>query len=158
LSLVGAHEVRAQSTYQLTSSPVTWLQAEAEAVALGGHLVTINNADEQSLLIQLFGNQEDLWIGFTDQTTEGTWVWSSGEPVSYTNWAPGEPNNNGDEDFAVMNWQPLTGAWNDLPNAFFSVSRGIVELPVPEPSCLFIAGNAVIALVWRVRRRRIDLD
>ena len=32
-------------------------------------------------------------IGFTDQEVEGQWEWISGEPVTYTNWQPGEPNN-----------------------------------------------------------------
>ena len=33
------------------------------------------------------------WLGFNDLTTEGTWVRETGEPVTYTNWAPGEPND-----------------------------------------------------------------
>jgi hypothetical protein len=156
LSSLGALDVRAQSTYQLTSSPVTWLQAESEAVAVGGHLVTINDASEQELLMQLFGSVEDYWIGFTDQAVEGTWVWSSGEPVTYTNWALGEPNNSNDEDFAVMNWTPTAqvGNWNDLPNSGFSfASRGIIEIPVPEPTCCALGALGICGLCV-IRRRR----
>jgi len=45
----------------------------------------------------------NLWIGFTDQASEGTWEWISGEAVTYTNWASGEPNDANGEDYAVMN-------------------------------------------------------
>ena len=52
------------------------------------------------------------WIGFTDEATEGDWVWTTGEDVVYTNWAAGEPNDSNDgEDCAEMWGQ---GAWNDL--------------------------------------------
>jgi len=46
----------------------------------------------------------NLWIGFTDQASEGTWEWISGEAVTYTNWASGEPKDANGEDYAVMNW------------------------------------------------------
>jgi len=32
-----------------------------------------------------------LWIGL--YYTNGNWIWSSGEPVTYTNWVSAEPNN-----------------------------------------------------------------
>ncbi len=40
--------------YQLTTSAGSWVQAEAAAVALGGHLVTINNAAEQNFIVTTF--------------------------------------------------------------------------------------------------------
>ena len=56
--------------YQLTSPGLTWLQAEAEAVTAGGHLVTINSEAEEIWLLDNFNPR--FWIGFTDQAVEGT--------------------------------------------------------------------------------------
>ena len=34
-----------------------------------------------------------FWTGFNDIGRGGEFVWTTGEPVTYTNWHPGEPNN-----------------------------------------------------------------
>ena len=52
------------------------------------------------------------WIGLNDRSVEGTFVWSNGEAVTYTNWTAGEPNNSGNEDCAHI-WS--SGTWNDIP-------------------------------------------
>jgi hypothetical protein len=95
----------------------SWLSAEINANALGGHLVTINDATEEAWLRVIFGTDTRYWIGFTDADEEGTWIWSSGEIVTYTNWDAGEPSNHTPpavgEDFAVLNWNYATGGWND---------------------------------------------
>jgi hypothetical protein len=59
----------------------------------GRNLVTINDAAENQFLVNAFGGNELFWIGFTDAVQEGNWQWINGEPVTYTNWASGEPNN-----------------------------------------------------------------
>lgn len=120
--------------YFLTEAPSPWSQAQARAIAAGGNLVTINNVQEQKWLLDVFGNTEMFWIGFTDQETEGVWKWASGEAVTYTNWTATDPNDAqffgnqflGGEDYAVMGWQQ-NGKWNDLPNHLFP-ARGIVEV------------------------------
>jgi len=38
------------------------------------------------------------WFGINDVKLEGIYVWSSGEPVSFTKWALGEPEGGGQED------------------------------------------------------------
>jgi len=69
---------------------------------VGRHLVTINDADEQAWLQRAFGRYGAVWTGLTDQATEGTWVWASGEPVTYSNWASGSRMPIGDYDFAYL--------------------------------------------------------
>ena len=74
--------------YALTENEMDWVSAEAEAVAHGGHLITINNAEEQAFVEKTFLTPPDrvFWIGMTDAEKEGDWHWVSGEPVEYTNW------------------------------------------------------------------------
>ena len=59
---------------------------------------------------------DNVWLGLQDYVHEGRWVWNSnkGQP-SYTNWAPGEPNNSkaheGGEDCVQL--YGSTGKWDD---------------------------------------------
>src|SRR5262245_9966142 len=58
------------SVYYLLSSN-GWNEAEAEGIALGGHLVTIESEEENTWVFNTFaaydGVQRALWIGLTDQ-------------------------------------------------------------------------------------------
>ena len=138
----------------------TWTNAEAEAISLGGpstpaHLVTINDAIEQAWINTNIGGR--YWIGLTDNEafggSEGNFVWVSGEALTYTNWAGGEPNN----EFGVEDYVEFRGdAWNDLPNSGSSAAgtlRGIVEV-VPEPSTALLLASGLIGLAINGRRRR----
>jgi Lectin C-type domain len=138
----------------LTNSAETWFEAEAEAVSMGGHLVTINDAVEQAFLVNTFltGDfaQRPLWIGLSDQRKEGRFVWSSGTRLTFINWnvATREPNDcctraKHEEDYVAMNWhhaylssEPM-GTWNDVPsdgtprpgNNANGPYFGIIEIP-----------------------------
>jgi Ca2+-binding RTX toxin-like protein len=79
--------------YRTTAA--TWTDAQAQAVALGGNLVTINDPTENQFLVSAFGTSEYFWIGYTDAAQEGVWKWVDNQQSSYTNWAGGEPNNSG---------------------------------------------------------------
>jgi glucose/arabinose dehydrogenase len=106
---------------------MTWSQAQAEAVNRGGNLVILNSAAEEQLIKQLFGESEAFWIGLSDSQTEGTYRWVNGDPLTYTNWLPGEPNNwGGDEDYIAMNFG-AGSQWNDYPIGF--QLRGVIEFP-----------------------------
>ena len=133
------------SIYALT--PVlSWTDAEAYANSLGGHLVAINSQAEQNLLVSMFGGTEYFWIGLTDQQVEGLFMWTNGDPVTYTHWDPGEPNNGGGsgEDYVLMNWI-APGKWNDGTNNNPPL-RGIMEF-APEPPGSAIPAVASLALV-----------
>ena len=73
--------------YFLTSKAQTWAEAEAEAVARGGHLVSVNSQAENDFLRQTFLSGPDrsklYWLGLNDLEVEGEYVWSSGEEVTY---------------------------------------------------------------------------
>ncbi|MFM6471978.1 MAG: lectin-like protein, partial [Dolichospermum sp.] len=111
------------------SNAGTWTQAQAQAVTLGGNLVTVNDAAENQFLVNTFGGTEGLWIGLTDEVTEGTFKWANGEAVTYTNWSPGEPNDLGGQDYAYINFLN-PGKWDDVG---ITVNfRGIIEIANPS--------------------------
>jgi hypothetical protein len=129
-------------TYYLLSN-ATWNDSEAKAISLGGHLATINDAAENQWVYDTFdpllpGCGDTLWIGFNDAGQEGNFVWASGQPVTYTNWEAGQPDNaHGGEDFAHI-WTQYDlpqlpadqGEWNDAADIGSGVGRpcGVVEV------------------------------
>ncbi|MEM6599586.1 MAG: DUF4347 domain-containing protein, partial [Cyanobacteria bacterium P01_C01_bin.69] len=113
--------------YAVTTAK-TWQQAQNEAEQLGGNLVSINTAREEAWLKETFGDTEGFWIGLNDVETEGEFEWASGEQVTYTNWAPGEPNDGGifgSQDYGWMNFS-RSRQWDD--NYADETLRGIVEI------------------------------
>lgn len=126
-----------------------WPGAEQIAVSLGGHLATINDAAENQWIYDQFstfgGIERSLWIGLNDAASEGTWVWVSGEPVTFLNWSPIEPNSGGgvfpDEDHAMM-WHPSSGfplgSWNDGPSNHVEYAAVEVAPPSPPPTPQFV--------------------
>ncbi|MFO5474227.1 MAG: lectin-like protein, partial [Dolichospermum sp.] len=129
------------NTY-LLSTAGTWQQAQTQAQSLGGNLVTINNQAEQDWLVTTFGGSEQLWIGFTDEVTEGEFKWVSGETSTYTNWNIGEPNNSYlgqlPENYVHMNWGSSV-KWNDIiPGLSY---RGIIETITGNDTLNSGAGN-----------------
>ncbi len=103
----------------LFSQAGSWYEAQAEARRLGGNLVTINDATEESWLRDTFGSTERLWTGLNDATVEGQFTWVSGEAVTYTNWSPGEPrsSNGAGQDYGTINYTNRQGNstnhWDD---------------------------------------------
>lgn len=114
--------------YRLSSS--SWTAAETAANALGGFLVTIDDVAENTFVLNTFANAVGsgrIWLGYTDQVTEGTFLWTSGLTAGYTNWTPGEPNNaGGNEDFTHM--YPGNGQWNDVPDVNGVITYGVIEV------------------------------
>ena len=107
--------------YELVKTTKTWANAKSDCIARGGHLVTITSSAENAFVSELAGSYS-IWIGFTDEASEGTWQWVTGESVTYTNWSSGEPNNYGSgEDYGEM---ISSGTWNDNgPPQFPSETR-----------------------------------
>lgn len=119
--------------YQRVTGPseVSWLEADSAARAAGGHLVTVNSAEEASWIRSRFFDGQPvcgtsvgddaraIWIGLRQaslagpETDPGTgWSWVTNEPLINAAWAAGEPNDaTGSASFAAM---ALSGGWDDL--------------------------------------------
>ncbi|MGE3108915.1 MAG: lectin-like protein [Phycisphaerales bacterium] len=125
-------------TYYLTEAQ-SWQDAELLAVVYGGHLATIRSADENDWIRATLGFADEtfrpMWIGLNDFADPGAFTWISGEPVVYTNWAEGQPDNfTGNEHVAVLD--SLTGTWydDDAQNPA-AVVYGTIEVPPAPPAC-----------------------
>ncbi|MEI7538818.1 MAG: C-type lectin domain-containing protein, partial [Comamonadaceae bacterium] len=118
--------------YKLTDASENWAQAEAEAQALGGHLVQIDDAAEQQWVNQtLDGRYGSVWIGLTDQVAEGTWVSSSGALPVYTNWGSGEPFSgwNGYDYGYDYGYMRSDGQWSATTDTNL---RGLIEFTATD--------------------------
>ena len=103
--------------YRFQFGSFTWDQAETYCKdTFGGHLASFHSDQEfnavYDALSSVRGAAPNGWIGLNDLTAEGTFVWSDGTSVVYTNWKSGEPNDAGNNE----DCGELTGAkWIDAP-------------------------------------------
>ncbi len=112
----------------------SWIAAETEAKALGGHLATLQTATEQAWILGAFGElggvARDLWIGMYDLdpnnnagdpiSRRGEFGWASGQPVTYQNWKVGAPDNMGGLEFYSVlgsSKSDAPGFWNDAADS-----------------------------------------
>ena len=114
------------SMYFLNPQSLSGTAAQTFAQSLGANLISIQDAAENQCIIDnlnSLGESGVIWIGFNDELVEGSFVWYDQSPVVYTNWAAGEPNNAGDEDYVQIY---VNGQWNDL--AFGGSAKSIIEV------------------------------
>jgi hypothetical protein len=102
------------STYRVGRGGSNWFEAELDCESDGGHLVVIDSQSENDFVLsQMIGGAvtpTDLWIGLSDHVDEGTMVWVTGEPLSFENFEPDEPNDANGEDCIQL---VANGQWND---------------------------------------------
>ncbi|MBT8397366.1 MAG: hypothetical protein KJN92_10385, partial [Gemmatimonadetes bacterium] len=95
-----------------------------------GHLATLTSQGENTFAASFFTTFDGLcpgetnpkkckfkgWIGLSDEDTEGSYQWVTGEPFSFASWGPdGEPlDRRGNKDYVEINseghWTITNGA------------------------------------------------
>lgn len=74
-----------------------WDEARDYCLWLGGELVHIHDMETMDFLKSVLDSKElgwsnnGVWIGASDNAKEGHWVWTTGEEVSWSYWAKGQP-------------------------------------------------------------------
>jgi hypothetical protein len=131
---------------------ITWSQANGAASSLGGHLVTMTSLEENDFVLAQVrddiywtkygrGASVGPWIGGYQlpgsvEPANG-WLWVTGAPFTYTNWAEGEPSNSQREGpnenamhfLTLAPGQFAITVWNDLPEDYAEVHGYVIEFP-----------------------------
>jgi len=135
----------------------SWTAQRDFAVTNRGHLVTITSTAELQFVrglvpLNLPGYGQNYVAGPAIGLYQlpgaaepaGGWTWVTGEPVSVTDWTPGEPNNSGgNECVARYRFQSGNLSWNDLADAFPAIEiefnpliqYAIIEWSASESDC-----------------------
>jgi hypothetical protein len=161
----------------ICTGSITWSDANSAAQGISyrgstGHLVTITDSAENTFVFDMVKDQSCLWwlwggswpvgpwLGASDSQNEGEWKWVTGEPVVYSNWYPGEPNDGYfDEDFMALADNYLwfdAGPGNGMTPTL--LMKGYVveyeppfdELPAPEFPSTFLPVTMIIGFLGAV--------
>ncbi len=82
--------------YQFVPGTERWLNAQAKAVGMGGHLATITSAAENAWIRDTFSallprDGTGFWLGGFQSTDSSAWEWQTGEAATFFSWGKGEP-------------------------------------------------------------------
>ncbi len=98
------------STYYLSNAPAQAMQAQTQAISMGGNLASINSAAENNYLQSKI--DEMVYIGLNDAASEGNLTWENGDALTYTNYDFCNfcNVNDAENDFALIH--PWSGGWS----------------------------------------------
>ncbi|XP_071263135.1 CD209 antigen-like protein E isoform X2 [Salvelinus alpinus] len=78
--------------YFVSTKRKTWSESRMDCLERGADLVIINSREEQRFLFSL---NKGVWIGLTDNKTEGSWKWVDGTPLNTSYWGSNQPSKAG---------------------------------------------------------------
>ena len=98
-----------------------WFDAELACTSAGyDGLASLTSAAEETHVVNLLiatggANNQQPWLGLTDQSSPGTFAWTDGSAVSYSNWDTGQPDSGGSGgDCAILDYSSGASAWDDV--------------------------------------------
>jgi Lectin C-type domain len=104
--------------YRVYKEKGGWKRAKERCVIAGGQLALVPDSATQAFIKELAA-ELPLWLGATDEKTEGVWLWTNGSRMIYDAWEPGQPNNAPRENYLLI---ARNGLWQDAiegePSAF----------------------------------------
>lgn len=98
--------------FRTSGSEKSFEDAQEVCKQAGGQLASPRSAAENAAIQQLItAHNKAAFLSMTDVRTEGNFIYPTEEALVYSNWAPGEPNNNGGAENCVEIF--TNGQWND---------------------------------------------
>ena len=113
-----AQDIDSAGGFEPIEGEFSWQEARDDAPNQGGYLATvISNIEHRLVLASIPSTQagSQYWLGGTDEETEGTWLWITGEPWGYEAWGGTEPNGGTGENHIELTRAGEDGSrgWND---------------------------------------------
>ena len=99
-----------------TNSIDTFWEAESYAESRGGYLAVISDSDENRALYEYVIDDlgyESAYFGLVDMEQDGSWQWVDGSWPIYENWASGQPDKVGKENYALFWHKDPRYTWNN---------------------------------------------
>jgi len=81
--------------YYYSTHQKNWNDAEEYCQEEGGHLASVNTKAIQDYVVDELKRRgfDGVWFGGNDIAEEGVWEWTDRTPWEFTNWGPGQPDN-----------------------------------------------------------------
>ena len=98
----------------MTDEKKNWTEAEKFCKSEEGHLASVTSQQVQNFILEEAGKKKtEVWIGATDQESEGNWKWSDYSPFDFEDWVQ-EPIEDPKVNCVEL-YNTTDGAgWNDL--------------------------------------------
>lgn len=113
------------SEYYISEFNEKWTDAKVTCENKGGHLLTINSQAEQDFIYGAI--DVAVLMGISDDDSNNTLEWVSGESISYTNWKVGQPDIVGMDRYGLLDYWSVSGLW-ELTN-FWTSKPFVLEVP-----------------------------
>ena len=82
----------------------------------------------RGLTVGLLDNADKIWCGLNDAAVTGTYVWTNGEPVTYTDWLTGQP----DHANGIQHYATILGVLHQAAPAWTDEDGTVPRLPLIE--------------------------
>ena len=149
-------------SYLAVAAPggITWAEANRIARSVDGYLATITSPEENDFITKLVNN-DVYWSEFGENAIAGPWIggyqllgssepsdgwrWITNEPLTYTNWGQGMPDNSSEVSsnknclhlFQLTSKGNSKTVWDDLPEDYPGIHGYVIEFPPGQPMPAF---------------------
>ncbi|XP_067653315.1 perlucin-like, partial [Haliotis asinina] len=106
-----------RSCYWFSTITGSFAEAASYCRYLESHLATVENRDEDSFIKGYairHRRAPNYWLGGTDLTVEGKWLWEGQRRMNYAHWPRQPDNSKGQEHCLELRRVSGTYDWNDI--------------------------------------------